>query len=200
MLFDDGVSSSKKSADDESQRKLEEIIEKISKKAFLKYSLKESRMISKGKSIYDVIQDKFKEFLERNRKPEADPESDSKWFNERVNQGERKLYKYAENNNSINDENSNSKYFAQESEIQSWLEKYEIIERVLNNYNTRNKLIIDLSFYVGLENREIAKKANTTEGNVRKVIHDFKKDCRKFGIKFSKSRRSENPGDKNNGR
>lgn len=200
MLFDEGVSGSKKSVADESQRKLEKIVGEISEKSFSKYSFIEDQVISKGKSIYDVIQDKLFEFVKRSRKPGADPQDDSKWIDRNINQGKRKLYKYSENNDSIDDDNFNSAHFAQKSKDQSKLEKYEIIRKVLSNYNTRNKQIIDLSFYVGLENKEIAKKAKTTEGNVRKVIHDFKKDCRKFGIKSSKSKQSENIGDKNNGR
>jgi RNA polymerase sigma factor (sigma-70 family) len=200
MLFDDEVSGSKKSADDESQRNLEKIVREISERSFSKYSLIEDQVISRGKSIYDVIQDKLFEFVKRSGKPGADPAADSKWIDRNINQGKRKLYKYAENNDSINDDNFNPGQLAEKSGDQSRLEKYEIIRKVLNNYNARNKQIIALSFYVGLENREIAKKADTTEGNVRKVIHDFKKDCRKFGIRSSKSELSENIGDKNNGR
>lgn len=200
MLFDDGISGREKSAEDESQRKLEIVIKEISEKSFSKYSLLEDRVISRGKSIYDVIQDKLFEFVKRSRKPGADPQDDSKWIDRNIIQGKRKLYKYSDDIASINDDDFNSRHFAQSSKDQSRLEKYEIIRKVLSNYNARNKLIVDLSFYVGLENREIAKKANTTEGNVRKVIHDFKKDCRKFGIKSSEGGLSENIGDKNNGR
>jgi RNA polymerase sigma factor (sigma-70 family) len=200
MLFDDEVSGSEKSADDESQRNLEKIVREISERSFSKYSLIEDQVIARGKSIYDVIQDKLFEFVKRSGKPGANPADDSKWIDRNINQGKRKLYKYAENNDSINDDNFNPCRLAEKSKDQSRLEKYEIIRKVLNNYNTRNKQIIALSFYVGLENREIAKKANTTEGNVRKIIHDFKKDCRKFGIRSSESELSENIGDKNNGR
>lgn len=199
MLFNDEVSSSKKSADDESQRKLENIIREISENSFSKYSFVEDQVISKGKSIYDVIQEKLFEFVKRNSKPGANPQDDSKWIDRNINQGKRKLYKYSDDIASINDD-CNSKHFAQESKDQSKLEKYEIIRKVLNNYNTRNKQIVDLSFYAGLENKEIAKIAKTTEGNVRKIIHDFKKDCRKFGIKSAKSGHNENPGGKNNGK
>lgn len=200
MLFDEGVSGSKKSVADESQRNLEKIVGEISEKSFSKYSLIEDQVISKGKSIYDVIQDKLFEFVKRSRKPGADPQDDSKWIDRNINQGKRKLYKYSDDIASIDDDNFNPAHLAQKSGDQSKLEKYEIIRKVLSNYNTRNKQIIDLSFYVGLENREIAEKAKTTEGNVRKVIHDFKKDCRKFGIESSRSRPSENIGGKNNGR
>ncbi|HEX9960439.1 MAG TPA: hypothetical protein VGB00_05875 [Pyrinomonadaceae bacterium] len=200
MLFDEGVSSSKKSADDESQRKLEIIIREISEKSFSKYSFIEDRVISKGKSIYDVIQDKLFEFVKRSGKPGADPQDDSKWIDRNINQGKRKLHKYSDNIASIDDDDFNHRHFAQKSDEQSRQEKYEIIRKVLSNYNSRNKLIVDLSFYAGLENKEIAKKANTTEGNVRKVIHDFKKDCREFGIGSSASRQSKDIGGRNNGR
>lgn len=184
-----------------SQKNLEEIIEKISIKSFSKYSPDEDRIISKGKSIFDVIQDKLVEFWKRNSKPEADPENDSRWIDRNINQGERKLYKNAENLSSIDDDkNFNPKYFAEDCKIQSNLEKFQILQKILSRYDAKNKLIVELRLFKQLEIEEVAEIASTTEGNVRKVICDFRKDCRKSGIKVSKNRLNEYIGGKNNGR
>lgn len=187
-------------ADDGNQKNLEEIIEKISINSFSKYSLSEDQVISKGKSIFDVIQDKLIEFLKRNRKPEANPENDSQWFHERVNQGKRKLYKTAENIDSIDEvENFNPKYLARDDNTQSNLEKYQIIQKILSNYNARNKLIVSLRYFEELGDEEIAERAGTTKVNVRKIARQFIQDCSRAGIKFSKNRRGEHIGGKNNG-
>ncbi len=193
MPFDDGGSGNKKSVNDESQKTVEEVIEKISKRSFSKYAYKEDKLISKGKSIFDIAQDKIIEFWRRNVKPEANPGEDSEWIYRNINQGERKLYKYSDNVDSIDDEvNFNPKYLAQDRKPQDKLEKFEIIQKVFNSYNERNQLIVDLGLFKQKDDKEVARRTNTTAGNVRKIICDFKKDCRKFGIKSSESKQNKN--------
>lgn len=184
--------------ENDNSKTLEEIIGLISAKSFSKYAFKENQIISNGNSIFDVAQEKIKEFLQRNRKPQANPVEDSKWIDRNINQGIRKLYKKLNCFDSIDDENFNRKNLALDSKIQTKLEKYQIIQRVFNSYNPRNQLILELSLFVGLDNKTVAEKCETTEGNVRKIVCDFKKDCRRYGLEPTADRQCETKrGEKN---
>jgi RNA polymerase sigma factor (sigma-70 family) len=175
MLLDNGGNDRKKSE--------EEIIEGISAKLFSKF--KDETLISKGKSVFDVIQDKLVELLIRYKKPEANPkEDDVKDVENFIYRGVRKLYKNSSTLDSIDDEdNFNPKYLSRNPNAQDKLEKLQIINKVLKTCNERNQLIIALRLFDELDNTETAKRTNTSEGNVRKIICEFKKECGKFGIK-----------------
>lgn len=199
MLFDDGAGGSK-SGTDKSQKKLEEVVERISIKSFSKYSATESQIITKGKSVFDVIQDKLTEFWKKNRKAEANPEEDSKWINRNINQGVRKLYKYSDEIGSIDDEaNFNPKYLAQAPQTLNKLEKFEIIKKVFDKCNKRNQTIVELGLFAEIGYEEIAKITNTTEVNVRQVIYKFKKDCCEFGLEPSKGKQNKKSRGEKNG-
>lgn len=181
--------------DNDNSKLLEEIVDRISAKSFSKYAFKENQIISNGVSIFDVAQEKIKEFLQRNRKPQADPEEDSRWIDRNINQGIRKLYKKLNAFDSIDDDDFNQKNLALDSKIQTKLEKYQIIQRVFKTYTRRNQLILELSLFAGLDNKTVAEKSGTTEGNVRKIVCEFKKDCRRYGLEPT----ADKQGEKNRG-
>jgi DNA-directed RNA polymerase specialized sigma24 family protein len=197
MLFDDGggknagksvTGETREKAQektDETEETLDEVFEKISQRVFSKYSSKENRVISKGKSIFDVAQDKLIELWKRSIKPQADIKENLKWIDRNISQGERKLYKYSNNIDSLDNKNLNLKYFSRQSKKQGKLEKYQIIEKVFNGYEPRDRLIIELRLFAKSSYEEIAKAADTTEGNARKIVCEFKKDCSRFGLKNS---------------
>jgi len=209
MLFDGGESGRKSGTDKsqkkleengESQKTLEEIIKRISERSFSKHSSQESKMIDKGKSVFDVVQEKLIEFWKKHRKPENDPEENSKWINRNINQGVRKLHKYSDQADSIDDdEHFNPKHLAQESQTLSKLEKLEIVEKVFDKCSQRNQAIVELGLFVEIDYAEIAKITNTTEVNVRQVIYKFKKDCCEFGIHPPKDKQNKNSRGESNG-
>ncbi len=198
MLYEDDNSGD--SWKHERPKTLEEIIEAVSKKIFSKnsaFSAKEDQLISKGKSAHDVAQDKIVEFITRNGEENgAKLEENSKWIELNIRKAIGKLYKHSRNEESYDDENFDAKHLACESKEQTYEEKFQIIQKVLDKYSERNKKIIEYRFYEEIADVEIAKITNTTEGNVRKIVCGFYKDCREFGIKLpeSKKRRGESNG------
>jgi DNA-directed RNA polymerase specialized sigma24 family protein len=209
MLFDDGGSGRKSGTDksrknleenDESQKTLKKIIERISETSLAKHSSQESKMIDKGKSVFDVVQEKLIEFWKKHRQPETDPEENSKWINRNIHQGVRKLHKYSDPADSIDDdENFNPKHLAYEPQTLNRLEKLEIVEKVFDKCSKRNQVIVELGLFVEIDYAEIAKITNTTEVNVRQVIYKFKKDCCEFGIHPPKAKQNKNSRGESNG-